>query len=593
MTPFAQFRRAILAAAVATTLGCGTSGPVTKLVNNRVVETRSVHALAYEHAIRAFIYDEQERWSDAAIELQRAISIDDESPELLARLAENFIRLDRLDDAKAAIRASLAIEPTADGLLAQAHLHELQGDGAAAVQSLTLAVAEADFGAAADRAENVYLELAQAQILTLDLPAAENTLSELCRWAPSSTTAPMRLMAVSWALGDLNEAERRLDRARDEDPNNIEVITALAWIYAASGRTEDARAAFHDALDRSEGSLDVAAAEARFLGSIGDSKQAEQVADDLVPPLAAIDPDALPGLIELERSARRLDKALALVHHGQAIASSDEISTRLTLIEAALLKEEGHVAEAASVLLAVRPQSQLYIESRLRAAELLRDSGRFADAERAIEQAATFTGEGIDRGKLQIETTVALAFVDEKRGDAAQAIRRLETLLARHPHNVRLIMTVAMIEERRGSWRRALEMVEPLIRSRPGSVEALNFWGFVAADHKHEVPLALSRLQAAVALEPGAGGLLDSLGWAHLRLGQLDKAALFLEQAGRLEPVDAEILGHLGQLYELRAEKQRAAAAFRRALGLNPDERLRRLLEEGLTRLEARHAAER
>jgi tetratricopeptide (TPR) repeat protein len=87
--------------------------------------------------------------------------------------------------------------------------------------------------------------------------------------------------------------------------------------------------------------------------------------------------------------------------------------------------------------------------------------------------------------------------------------------------------------------------------------------------------------------------LLDSLGWAHLRLGQLDKAALFLEQAGRLEPVDAEILGHLGQLYELRAEKQRAAAAFRKALDLNPDDRLRRQLEEGLVRLEARHAAER
>jgi tetratricopeptide (TPR) repeat protein len=574
-------------------MGCAASRPITKLVNDRRIVTRSVHELAYEHAIRAFLYEEQERWADAALELQRAISIDDESPELLARLAEDFMRLGRLNDAKDAIRASLAIEPTADGLLAEAHLHELQGDGAAAVQSLTRAVAEADFGAAADRAENVYLELAQAQILTLDLPAAENTLSELCRWAPSSTTAPIRLMAVSWALGDLNEAERRLDRARDEDPNNIEVITALAWIYAASGRSEDARAAFRDALDRSEGSLDVAAAEARFLGSIGDSKQAEQVADDLVPPLAAIDPDALPGLIELERSARRLDKALALVHHGQKIASSAEVSTRLTLTEAALLKEHGRVAEAASVLLAVRPQSQLYVESRLHAAELLRDAGRFADAVRAIEQAAAFTGAGIDRDKLQVETAVALAFVDEKRGDAAQAVRRLETLLGRQPNNTRLIMALAMVEERRGSWRRALDLAETLIHNRPGSVEALNFWGFVAADHKYEVPLALGRLQAAVALEPGAGGLLDSLGWAHLRLGQLDKAALFLEQAGRLEPVDAEILGHLGQLYELRADKQRAAVTFRRALALNPDDRLRRQLEEGLARVEPRHAAER
>ncbi len=575
-------------------MGCAyQTRPITKLVNSRQVVTRSVHPLAYEHAIRALLYEEQERWADAAVELQRAISIDDESPELLARLAEMFMRLGRLDDAKDAVRASLAIEPTADGLLAQAHLQELHGDGAAAVASLARAVAEVDFASAPDRAESVYLELAQAQILTLDLAAAESTLSELCRWAPSSTAAPMRLMAVAWALGDVNEAEHRLNLARAEDPDNVEVITALAWLHAANGRTDEARQAFRDAIDRSEGSLDLAAAQARFLGSIGDREHAEQVADDLVPPLAAVDPEALPGLIELERSARRLDRALVLVHQGQKLAPAEEDKARLTLTEAALLKEQGHVAEAATVLLSIGRPSPLYVESRLRAAELLRDAGRFAEAVGAIEQAASATSAGLDRDKLVVETTVALAFVDEKRGDAVRAARRLEDLLARQPGNARLIMGLASIEERRGAWQRALELVEPLIRSRPGAVEALNFWGFVAADHKHELPLALRRLQAAVALEPGAGGLLDSLGWAHLRLGQLDRAALFLEQAGRLEPVDAEILGHLGQMYELRADRQRAAAAFRKALGLNPDERLRRQLEDSLARLEARHAAER
>jgi hypothetical protein len=47
-----------------------------------------------------------------------------------------------------------------------------------------------------------------------------------------------------------------------------------------------------------------------------------------------------------------------------------------------------------------------------------------------------------------------------------------------------------MIEERRGAWQRALDLVEPLIKKKPNSVEVLNFWGFVAADHGHDLDKA-------------------------------------------------------------------------------------------------------
>ncbi|HEX7596577.1 MAG TPA: hypothetical protein VF518_00090, partial [Polyangia bacterium] len=56
--------------------------PITKLVNNRLVVSHSVSASAYEHASRALIYEEEERWQDAAAELQRALAFDDESPQL-------------------------------------------------------------------------------------------------------------------------------------------------------------------------------------------------------------------------------------------------------------------------------------------------------------------------------------------------------------------------------------------------------------------------------------------------------------------------------------------------------------------------------
>ncbi len=560
--------------------------PVTKLVNDRQIVTRSVNASAYEHASRAFLYEEDERWQDAAAELQRALVFDDESPELQAHLAEIFIRLGRLSDAAAAIRASLKIEVTADGLMAEGHLRQAQGDVAGSVQSLREAVGKVDLADDTDTAEMVYLELAEAQILALDVPGAASTLADLCRREPASLAGHMRLMAVAWALGDVGQTEAQLRQTLAEEPNHIEALTALAWLLAAQGRNDESRRAFREDLDRGEGALEIAAAYARFLVSIGDNQAAEQLADDLVSPLAGSDPEGLSGSIELERSAHRLDRALALVKKAQEAGVSDDAKTRLALTKAALLKEQGQDDEAVATLLAVPKASPLFFEAHVRAAELLRDEGKTSEAARQLESAAASDDAG-----QKVDAAISLAFIDEKRGDAIMATRRLEALRASQPDQAHLTLSLAMIEERRGAWQHALDLVEPLIKKKPGSVEALNFWGFVAADHGHDLDKARKRLQAAAALEPGSGAVLDSLGWVSFRAGQMDKAALFLEQAGRLEPGDAEILSHLGDLYAKRSEPERAVAAYRKALSRKPEERLRRRLEESLAGIESRRAA--
>jgi tetratricopeptide (TPR) repeat protein len=582
-------RQILLALAAACLGACATQPPpVTKLVNDRQIVTRSVSASAYEHASRAFLYEEEERWQDAAAELQRALVFDDESPELQAHLAEIFMRLGRLSDAVAAIRASFKIEVTPDGLMAEAHLRQAQGDVAGAVQSLRQAVGKVDLADEPDTAETVYLELAEAQILALDVPGAASTLSDFCSREPASLSGHMRLMAVAWALGDMGQSEAQLRQTVAQEPNHIEALTALAWLLAAQGRNDEARRVFREALDRGEGSMEIAAAYARFLVGIGEGKAAEQLADDLVSPLAGSDPDALPGSIELERSAHRLDRALALVKKAQEAGVADDVKTRLTLTAAALLKDQDRNDEAVATLVAVPKTSPLYFEARLRAAELLRDQGKTTEAARLAESAAATAS---DNAEQKLEAAIALAFIDEKHGDAVMATRRLEALRANQPEQAHLILSLATIEERRGAWQRALDLVEPLIKKKPGSVEALNFWGFVAADHSHELDKAQRRLQAAAALEPGTGAVLDSLGWVSFRAGQLDKAGMFLEQAGRLDLGDAEILSHLGDFYVKRSEPERAAAAYRKALSHKPEERLRRRLEESLAGIESQRAA--
>src|SRR6185295_7069078 len=140
----------------------------------------------YEHVSRALVYEEEERWGDAAAELQRALVYDNEAPELQAHLAEVFMRLDRLDDADSAVRASLALGDTSDGLIAAGHLRQLRGDPGGAVISFEKATHLVSFTEDGAQAENAYLELGDAALVALDAGRAREAFQRLCDGAPES-----------------------------------------------------------------------------------------------------------------------------------------------------------------------------------------------------------------------------------------------------------------------------------------------------------------------------------------------------------------------------------------------------------------------
>ena len=60
---------------------------------------------------------------------------------------------------------------------------------------------------------------------------------------------------------------------------------------------------------------------------------------------------------------------------------------------------------------------------------------------------------------------------------------------------------------------------------------------------------AFKMLRKAVALRPEDGFIVDSLGWAHYRLGDYAEAVKELERAIELKPGDPTINDHLGDAY--------------------------------------------
>jgi len=578
-------------------LGCAT-GPqrITKLVGDHVVVTRAVSPEAYEHVARALLYEQEERWEEAAAELQRALPFDDEAAEVRADLAELFVRLGRLDDAADEVERSIAIAPTVEGYLARAHLDEARHDRVGLVEALRSALAEALANDDPEAIERTDLELADALVVALDVPAALETVRALEHAVPETIRGRVQHGSIAWATGALDDGAAALDAALDIEPDDVDARVLLGELQAASGQAEDAKATFGEAIERADVPMQIAEAVVAWLVDRGDLAEATELVDRTSANMSDGDVDSLVLASALERAVKRPDRAAALAERA---AKAGAPAGRVAILRAEALFAKGDHAAAVKQLLGVSPDAAELLEARLRAAEILRDDGAFDDAARALDRALAVgeakTAPAAGGSSLtSADTTtlvIARSLVDEKRGDAAHAAGRLDEALTRDPDDARLALARAAIDDRRGEWQSGLQRVEKLLARDPGNFEALNFAGFVAADHAQNLPLATRRLQAAVALSPGSGGIVDSLGWAYFRAGDLPRATTFLEQAGRLEPADAEILEHLGDLYVKRQERGRALDAYRRALGLKPDDKLARELTERVRTLDAKAAA--
>jgi tetratricopeptide (TPR) repeat protein len=577
-------------------VGCATGPqPVTKIVNGQVVVTRAVSPDAYEHVTRAFLYEEEERWKDAADELQRALPFDPDAAEVRAHLAELFIRLDRLDDAAEQIARSLQVAPTVEAYLARAHLAQAYDDAAHHAQAIP-ALREAARLAVEDDVpeaiERTHVELSEAQVVALDVRGALETARRLIDALPDTLRGRVHFATIAWATGDFDQAAAALASAIDLEPNDVDARLLLAELQVATNKVAAAKASFLAAIDRAESPMPVGDAFAGWLVLRGETAEAQDLADRLV--ADAGDAETMATASAFERTVKRPDRAVALAERASALGLA--AGRRGLLLGAAALAKEDK-AGAVAAYLGVDRKEPTFFEARLRAAEILREQGKVDEAERALNEAAGAVSQGETPAQVEdrrVDLAIAFSQVDEKRGDAARAARRLDEALGKDGEargDVRLILAHAAVDERRGDWQRAIASGERLLARKPHSVEALNFVGFVAADHSHDLARAIPRLQAAVVLTPGSGAIIDSLGWAYFHAGDLARADIYLEQAGRLEPGDAEVLEHLGDLYAKRQERDRALSAYRRALGFKPNERVARELGDRIRTLEAKSAA--
>ena len=370
----------------------------------------------------------------------------------------------------------------------------------------------------------------------------------------------------------LFERARRFDEAETnfkavtagENPNELAVL-AYGGFLERRGRKADALALYDGALRRNPSSQAARAAKARASGGRAPAAPTlkEGAAFALLAPAATM------------ISARQEATALAYL---RLSLSLDPQRNDAWLMLGDLLQARGDLEGARAAYGWPKPGSPAFPAAQAKLAWSYQSAG---DKEGALRLARAAAETGDFEGRITLSDLLRA----NDRNDEAAVV--LDTLIAEaKAPDWQLYYARGQAHERAGRWPQAEADLSKALSLRPDEPELLNYLGYGLIDRGERLKEALAMVEKAVAANPRSGAMIDSLGWAHYRLGDYPKAIELLEQAVELEAGDPEINSHLGDAYWMVGRKDEAVFQWRRVLTLDPDDKIRadseRKLESGL-----------
>jgi tetratricopeptide (TPR) repeat protein len=203
------------------------------------------------------------------------------------------------------------------------------------------------------------------------------------------------------------------------------------------------------------------------------------------------------------------------------------------------------------------------VPARSRQAALLARAGKLDEARSLL---AATQGENDAQNVRLIQAQAELLREGRQYGEALEV---LSGGLKRFPDSADLLYDRAMVAERMNR----LDWLESDLRRvmvlRPDDAQAYNALGYTLADRTDRLAEAVTLLDKALALAPEDPFILDSVGWAQYRSGNLARAQEYLERAYAIRP-DPEIAAHLGEVLWARGRHDEAGKLWQTSLQTHP-----------------------
>ena len=377
-----------------------------------------------------------------------------------------------------------------------------------------------------DEDGEAWFQLAAAQARLGRFGAADTSLMTAVRLNPLRPGLFFLKGWISESLGRLDEAGREYRQHLDIHPDDQGTRRRLIYLLARERRFRDAaQEAGVLAGDRSD-DLEARHMQAELLFEADQGAEGMRLLNQLKRERPG-DPDVVSIRVGI------------LARHGRGRAAVEEAERWL----------KDHPGELRSRLLAAR------------ARELSGD----------LEQAAAHLTVAVAQAPDSIAPRVLLAKVRESARQLPEAEKVWSEAVSRFPRQNGLAFDLALCREKLGDLEGAERAVRDVLAREPDNATALNFLGYLFADHNRNLDEAVELIQKALAFDPENGAFLDSLGWAYYRLGRLAEARTMLEKAIQRSGGDAVIHEHLGDVYKDLQLKELAKDQYRLSLASDGD----------------------
>jgi tetratricopeptide (TPR) repeat protein len=529
-------RWTLMAAVSAAALGGGevrAAGEAVQWIDGPAAPTLSGSYLSGRAAQRA------DDWAAAADFTREALERDPRNPVLLQRTFILMLGAGRTDEART--------------------LAERLSAGGAEGQLVTLFQIAEDVRAgraepAADRMRRMSRE-GMGQFLhplldawvTLANGDADRAVAAL---APLERTSGLRpLLHLHTALireqsGNLDAAAESYAAALEAGPA-LRVVQAVSGFYRRTGRAADADAAI-----------------ARFMATSGDAG-------------GMLDPGATTPIVTTPAEGM----AEALFNLAVALDQEGADETALFYARIALhLRPDFAFARlvVGDVLTQRKRHTEALVEFR-RVAEVpalawtgrLRIADSLANLKREDEARDTLTAMAQERPD-RTDALVRLGDLHRQAERFAEAVgpytRALERTTVIEPRHWGLFYARGIAHERSKQWPQAEADFLKALELSPEQPYVLNYLGYSWIDRGENLERGREMVERAVRLRPNDGHIVDSLGWAHFKLGNLADAVRYMERAVELKAMDPVINDHLGDVYWAVGRYSEARFQWERAL---------------------------
>jgi tetratricopeptide (TPR) repeat protein len=328
--------------------------------------------------------------------------------------------------------------------------------------------------------------------------------------APDSARAQRLEAHLLSSLGRHDESVSRLRRLLKKEPNDLDSMLAMAWSLSRTGKQEKAREWLEQAW--------------RQVGRNPGSQEAVRT----VLTAARIELLAENPLVAREWLDRVDDAESAGVDYVRLLAETFRRSEQWGDGVSSMVRLQPSLSGTAQV-----EAEAIEAEFRLR----LGDPRAWRRLRPLLDDDSV---ETVLAGLRALQTVERWEEVDR---ESAAAIDRLGS-------DRNLAFTRAAALERLGLVEESTELFRRLVESEPNDADAANYLGYMLADREIHLEEAYALILRAVAIDPENSAYLDSLGWVHFRMGDLDQAEHWLRRAVDLGGGfgDGTIFCHLGEV---------------------------------------------